>query len=176
MEFHYLVNGETRSVRVERAADGLRIVIDGEAHLVRAQRVANGTLHLQIDERRLRAFVGGVGRGHCPTTTGERIVFIDGGRWSIERVANRRGRAASNPTHPGGLTASMPGTVRQVSVAAGDRVQRGDSLVVLEAMKMETTIAAPIDGVIARVLCEFDQVVERGQLLVEMEAQEGGMT
>ena len=41
---------------------------------------------------------------------------------------------------------------------------------VLEAMKMETTIAAPTDGVVSKVLCEAGQVVERGQPLIEMEA------
>ena len=62
----------------------------------------------------------------------------------------------------------MPGRVLDVLVAAGDSVQKGDTLVLLEAMKMELRIQAPADGQIARVLCTAGQVVERGQLLVEL--------
>jgi biotin carboxyl carrier protein len=47
-------------------------------------------------------------------------------------------------------------------------VQKGDTLVLLEAMKMELRIQAPGDGEIARVHCRAGQVVERGQLLVEL--------
>ena len=64
----------------------------------------------------------------------------------------------------------MPGRVLDVLVAPGDRVQKGDTLVLLEAMKMELRIQAPADGEVSRVLCAAGQVVERGQVLVEMAA------
>jgi biotin carboxyl carrier protein len=62
----------------------------------------------------------------------------------------------------------MPGRVLDVLVAEGDSVQKGDTLVLLEAMKMELRVQAPVDGQIACVLCAAGQVVERGQLLVEL--------
>ena len=63
----------------------------------------------------------------------------------------------------------MPGRVLDVLVAEGDSVQKGDTLVLLEAMKMELRVQAPGDGQVARVLCAAGQVVERGQLLVELQ-------
>ena len=66
----------------------------------------------------------------------------------------------------GSLMAPMPGTVVRVDVVAGDRVAAGALLAVLEAMKMEHTITAPVDGVIDEVCVTVGQVVDAGTVLV----------
>ena len=63
----------------------------------------------------------------------------------------------------------MPGQVVSVDVQAGDTVAKGQTLVILEAMKMEVRVQAPYAGRIRRVNVQTGQVVERGQQLVEME-------
>jgi 3-methylcrotonyl-CoA carboxylase alpha subunit len=66
----------------------------------------------------------------------------------------------------GRLTAPMPGKVVSFAVQAGDMVTKGQALAVMEAMKMEHTIAAPADGVVAELLyAPGDQVVEGAALL-----------
>jgi 3-methylcrotonyl-CoA carboxylase alpha subunit len=66
----------------------------------------------------------------------------------------------------GRLTAPMPGKVLSFAVKAGDKVSKGQTLAVIEAMKMEHTIAAPIDGVVAELLyAPGDQVLEGADLL-----------
>ncbi|MDQ6882439.1 MAG: biotin/lipoyl-binding protein, partial [Pseudomonadota bacterium] len=66
----------------------------------------------------------------------------------------------------GRLTAPMPGKVVSFSVKAGDKVSKGQALAVMEAMKMEHTIAAPADGVVAELLyAPGDQVAEGAELL-----------
>ena len=66
----------------------------------------------------------------------------------------------------GGLTAPMPGKVVSIAVKAGDKVSKGQPLAVMEAMKMEHTIAAPQDGVVGEVLYgPGDQVAEGAELL-----------
>ena len=68
--------------------------------------------------------------------------------------------------------APMPGLVRRVQAAAGERVTRGDALFLLEAMKMEHTLCAPRDGIVAEVLvAEGDQVTD-GTLLAMLEPQD----
>ncbi|MFZ1791807.1 MAG: acetyl-CoA carboxylase biotin carboxyl carrier protein subunit, partial [Anaerolineae bacterium] len=69
----------------------------------------------------------------------------------------------------GPVTAPMPGLVRQVNASAGDAVTRGQTLAVMEAMKMEVRITAPGDGVVKFVLCEVGAVVEKGRVLFEIE-------
>ncbi len=67
------------------------------------------------------------------------------------------------------VKAPMPGLILDVVVKAGDEVKEGDSLLVLEAMKMENTLTAPRDGVVKSVSVEKSQTVEKNQLLIEME-------
>jgi biotin carboxyl carrier protein len=66
----------------------------------------------------------------------------------------------------------MPGQVLRILVAEGQQVQPGDGLIVLEAMKMEQTIKATIQGVVRAVLVKPAEVVAPGQMLVEIEAVE----
>jgi 3-methylcrotonyl-CoA carboxylase alpha subunit len=74
--------------------------------------------------------------------------------------------AGEAPAELGRLTAPMPGKVVSFAVKAGDRVQRGQALAVMDAMKMEHTIAAPVDGIVEELLyAPGDQVVEGAELL-----------
>ena len=74
--------------------------------------------------------------------------------------------AGDGPPEVGRLTAPMPGKLVSFSVKAGDKVTRGQTLAVMDAMKMEHTIAAPADGTVAELLfAPGDQVAEGAELL-----------
>ena len=64
----------------------------------------------------------------------------------------------------------MPGRVVKVLCAPGERVERGQGLVIVEAMKMENELAAPGSGVVQTVHVEAGRTVEGGQVLVELAA------
>jgi len=71
--------------------------------------------------------------------------------------------------HAGGLTAPMPGQVRSVTVNEGESVKKGQTLLTMEAMKMEIRIQALKDGRVKKVHVKQGQAVEREQILMEME-------
>ena len=86
----------------------------------------------------------------------------------------RRGTFYHNPTENGSgkgdrLVAPMPGAVIDLRAAVGDRVEAGQVLVVLEAMKMEHHIAAPFDGTVTEVPIVEGQQLDNGALLVVIE-------
>ena len=66
----------------------------------------------------------------------------------------------------GGLTAPMPGKVIDIKVKKGKKVKTGDTLVILEAMKMEHSIKASEDGTVTQLLISVNDQVENGALLM----------
>ena len=79
------------------------------------------------------------------------------------------GAVEASQSHQGGLTAPMNGSIVRVLVEAGQRVEAGAQLVVLEAMKMEHSIRAPHAGVIKALYCREGEMVGEGSALVELE-------
>ena len=71
------------------------------------------------------------------------------------------------------FTAPMPGKIVQVLIAAGAKVAKGAALMVMEAMKMEHTIAAPADGTVAELHYGTGDLVEEGAELLRFEAAKG---
>lgn len=168
-ELHYQSAGETHTVVVEKTDGNYCVQVGDRTCTVAILSARPGParhLVLDVDGQRVRAFVAQEG--------GKTFVHLagaqEGGPWVLERAATRRPRtgAQAAAVASGALVAAMPGRVLDVLVAEGDRVRRGDTLVLLEAMKMELRIPAPADGVVARVFCKAGEVVEKGQPLVEV--------
>ncbi|WP_336824858.1 pyruvate carboxylase [Sporosarcina sp. USHLN248] len=86
---------------------------------------------------------------------------------SVESNVVRKQKAdPGNETH---IAATMPGTVLQVAVSKGAKVKRGGHLLITEAMKMETTIQAPFDGIVKEIHVMKGDSISTGDLLVELE-------
>ena len=83
---------------------------------------------------------------------------------SLESGASHRAKA--DPSDPAHLGSSMPGMIVTVAVLEGDQVKKGQKLLVLEAMKMETTIYAEKDGDVQQILVKPGTQVETGDLLM----------
>ncbi len=77
--------------------------------------------------------------------------------------------AMADPNDKKQIGASIPGTVTKILVKPGDAVQPGQSLIIIEAMKMETQITAPIAGTVATITVNQDQQVKNGELLMQLE-------
>lgn len=67
------------------------------------------------------------------------------------------------------IKAPMPGLIINIAVQAGDEVKKGDTLLMLEAMKMENVIKSPRDGKVKKISAELKKAVEKNQILVEFE-------
>ncbi len=139
------------------AATQLRLRIAGEEQTLVFNPGADGALELQWGAQRHRVWVYRQGEvAH--------VFAAHGASQIVER--NRLAHAGEEATEGGRLTAPMPGKVTAFTVRVGERVQRGQTLAVMEAMKMEHTIAAPHDGVVQTLLYAVgDQVAEGAELL-----------
>ncbi|NMO93184.1 biotin carboxylase N-terminal domain-containing protein [Actinomycetospora sp. TBRC 11914] len=124
------------------------------------------------EPHRVTLEVGGVRRTYAV----HRIAgwtFVDGPDGSSAFADVPRFADPNAVAHAGSLLAPMPGTVVRVLAAAGDTVTAGAALVVLEAMKMEHTVAAPVDGIVGELhVAPGDQVETRQVLAVVEDAAE----
>ena len=110
---------------------------------------------------------------------GQDIVYVAGPRGDAWAFWNGRvfrpGSAADQPGRPRvpgaiqALTSPMPATVVKVLAVPGQTVRSGDTLVIVEAMKMELPVRAPSDAIVKAVRCRERDVVQADQTLIELE-------
>jgi len=102
-------------------------------------------------------------------------LWLDGYRFEVEALDERTrairdlSGASAGPGGPAPLVAPMPGLIVRVHVQAGDQVQAGQGLVVMEAMKMENELRVQVAGRVKTVLIAPGSIVEKGALLIELE-------
>jgi acetyl-CoA/propionyl-CoA carboxylase biotin carboxyl carrier protein len=132
-------------------------------------------------------YAGTIGAGEAPDTRHEVVVEVDGKRLAVSvpdsllptsaRIHKPLAPVRSKTTHSGGgssndVSSPMQATVIKVEVSAGDTVVKGQTVVVLEAMKMEQAITASRDGVVAKVSAEVGTTVKAGFVLLSLEKPE----
>ncbi len=116
----------------------------------------SGAFTLRVDGKRFQVQVDG------------QRVTVDGKAYDIE-LADEADTAEPTPaTEATEVISQMPGVVLRVLVQAGDRLSAGDSILVLEAMKMEVRVTAPSDGVVRSIEVEVGQQVANGQTLATL--------
>jgi acyl-CoA carboxylase subunit alpha len=151
-------------VRYQSRRDGSFALGDrgdrGTAHIY---RWSPGEIDAEIEGRRMATQV---------TRAGDHL-YVQAVRGTISFGIVPRFVVPGAAAMAGGLTAPMPGVVLDVRCAPGDQVETGQTLVVLEAMKMEHVVRAPADGVIADVRVAKGHHVENGALLLVFEPADG---
>ncbi|MGC0417514.1 acetyl/propionyl/methylcrotonyl-CoA carboxylase subunit alpha [Embleya sp. AB8] len=139
--------GEPIEVRVRGGGVGQvgEVSVDGGAPVPAAVRVVPGGLSVAYDGLTRRFDYAAEAAG------GVRWLAYGPDTWRVSEVDTVRAEAAGGAAHTGALTSPMPGTVTVVKAAVGDRVTRGQTVVVVEAMKMEHALVAPFDGVVSEI-------------------------
>ncbi len=141
--------------------DRYQAIIGDQTYTVQCQPQPDGSWRLVLEGKAYRVQAAAQGA--------QRFIAVDGQHTTLQRV-EPRSRPRRAAAHQGGLDAPMPGQVSQVAVQEGDTVTAGQTLLILEAMKMEIRITAPAPSRVMRLLVLPGQVVERGQRLIELDA------
>ncbi|WP_213954714.1 acetyl-CoA carboxylase biotin carboxyl carrier protein subunit [Variovorax sp. dw_954] len=100
-------------------------------------------------------------------------VQLQGRAWRVERIDPTRARSAGGASADGSSQAPMPGVVVSLHAAPGQLVRQGEALLVIESMKLQMTIGAACDGVVAELPFAVGQTFQRGAVLVRVAAEEG---
>lgn len=150
---------DTQSIELNPSGENFIAAVDGKTVNVQIVRAANGRMDLLVDGQRVTA--------HVSSDMAKRWVTINGQTLMLTKTSGAKQGVRHD--HAGGLIAPMPGQIRSVSVSVGEAVKKGQTLLTMEAMKMEIRIQALKDGVVKSVSVTQGQTVEREQILVEVE-------
>lgn len=166
------------SVQIEPHSGGYRITIGDRQVDIESYSVAESRVAFVANGQQNEVFVSQPsdlqrdGSHRHRGATSFRL-WHRGSLWQFERNdQSRSSRRTNRQVGSGSLRASMPSQILAVEVRDGDVVKKGDTLVTLEAMKMETKLAAPFDGVVKRVGCSVGDVVKKDQVLVVLDPLE----
>jgi biotin carboxyl carrier protein len=150
---------DTQIIEINPSDEGYIASMDGKNVTVQVLRAVNGRMDLLVDGQRVTAYVS--------SDMAKRWVTVDGKTSMLTKTSGAKQGVRHD--HAGGLIAPMPGQIRSVSVSVGDAVKKGQTLLTMEAMKMEIRIQALTDGIVNRLLVKQGQTVEREQVLIEIE-------
>ncbi len=162
--FRYLFNEQVFEIKLEEQGDSLWVLLEDRRFPLEVLTNSTG----QLTFRHQSQVVSLYWARHNDVIW----VHFQGRSYQVEKVGQRPGRRMAERQSESYLRAPMPAQVRAVQVKPGDRVLPGDSLILLEAMKMEIRVQAPRAGRIQRVNVQQGDQVERDQLLVELEESE----
>jgi len=147
-----------------------KILLDGQTYAVEILRAGDGWLDLRFSAS--PSVPESVFTAHISTDGTKRWVTINGQTFVLTQSTGAAKRGGHAHHAAGELTAPMPGQIRAVQVAEGETVSKGQTLVIIEAMKMEIKVAAPFDGKVKSLKVQPGQTVEKDELLVEMASRE----
>ena len=163
--FGFVFDGETLVVAATCRGDEAQFEFEGASHHVSGRLSGSGELSVVVDGKRLTAAYVATGGGFTLVHKGVNYVFAVPDPLDVD---------VASDADTGSLKSPMPGKIVQVLVKAGAGVAKGTPLVVMEAMKMEQTLAAPADAVIASVNVAAGDQVEAGAALVVFEQKADG--
>lgn len=160
MFINYEHENHVYNVTVERREKYFFITYDNSEYRVEAEEIKPGHLKIKLGDRILKSVI----------TEGEKekYVFVEGDVFYVKNV-ELTGTKKTKKKEEGSLNSPISGKVVKVEVKIGEKVNKGDVLMVIEAMKMEYLIRAPNNGKITKINFKENDQIEIGQTTVEME-------
>jgi len=168
MKYRLKISEETFDVDVSNldSEQDLRFTIGEKEYNVRYQAISDNYFHLIMNGKATEVFVARGEQG--------KHIFINGRTFLVQdedQLLARRARHRGPEETPGEITPPMPSVVIRILVEEGEYVKRGQGLIVVSAMKMQTILRAPSDGRVKKINTSIDAKVAPGDILVEIEEE-----
>ena len=167
MEYKLRISEEVKTVEIT-ATDGnvIQATLGQETMDVSYTLVSDHQIHLSMNGVNVNAYVMDGPEG--------KTVLIHGVPYLVEDVQTLKTIRKRRGTHiPTEVTPLTPSVVIAILVKTAETVKKGQGVIVLSAMKMETTLTAPFDGIVTAVNAAEGESVSPGQILIDIEKHEG---
>ena len=170
MDYNLKIGSQTLPVEAELKDDGTLLARIGEKIFATRYRI--------ISENQIHMEVEGIGRNIYLADNGDgKLVNINGTTYLVQdadTLARNSLRKRSSKELPQEITPPMPSVVELIMIAEGDLVEKGQNVIVVSAMKMETTLQAPYKGKVLKINVAQGDKVMPGQILADIEREEEG--
>lgn len=162
MQPKYLINGSTHLVTPIKRNGDISIAVDGHRLTARMHWRDANEAELTVNGVTRRVYVAQDDR--------KLFVHLDGRVWQLTAVDEFADAKTGSSDSDGALLAPMPGVVVEVTASVGQRVAIGDSLMLIESMKLQSEIKAKINGTVSRIAVTAGASFERNSVLINIEA------
>jgi 3-methylcrotonyl-CoA carboxylase alpha subunit len=159
-ELHWKARGTDFFVRIEESKDHGKLHIAERAIPFHVIELNHHRGRVMMDGRTFDFYIHRQRNVHT--------VWFRGRTYQLERV-DRGLLPDGQPSASSAVIALMPGRILRVEVSAGDLVSEKQPLIIMESMKMESTLGAPKSGRVEQVRCDVGQIVEAGEILMTVE-------
>jgi 3-methylcrotonyl-CoA carboxylase alpha subunit len=152
-----------------------RIYLHGdEDHVVEILSLTDDVVHFEFQNKRYKVFRNEFNSYHlngdnATCMVSNNIVTVNGNNVDLE--AWKLSRGSGNDSASGDMLSPMPGKILKLCVEPGQKIEAGDSLVIMEAMKMEHTIKSTVNGTLVNFHVNVGQLIEGGKELFEIEVE-----
>ncbi len=149
----------------------MKVFVDQRPYHVEFERISEHLIHMKVRagdrERIVNAYVA--------PGPGGKTIFIQGKQYDIEdadqrTVLSKKKRSALDI--PDVITPPMPAVVVKIFIRVGEEVKKGQGILAVSAMKMETVLCAPYDGIVTNIHCAVNDKVTPGQVLAQIQKKE----
>ncbi len=165
MEYRLTIQDETIPVEINSSEENkAAAVIEEREYELKYSRISDNELHLMVNGRSVNVYVADGPDVKTIMFGGKTYRVLD-----ADNVSKGPKKKAGFDGGPSVVTPHMPAVVIAVNVKEGDHVEKGQGVVVVGAMKMETTLKAPYKGVVSRVNVGENDKVMPGDILVDIE-------
>ena len=161
MEFQYEYAGKSYSVRMTRDGDRFTATIGDKKYSASSKEIKPGFFIIQIDGKPVKVSIASEGN--------QRHIFHDGAVYRFTRIEGRKKSVAAEGDISPEINSPISGKLIKVDSEEGRAVEEGQTLMTIEAMKMEYQIKAPYDGIVERVNFKEGEQVDIGTVLIMME-------
>ncbi|MDP1990657.1 MAG: biotin/lipoyl-containing protein [Syntrophales bacterium] len=167
MEYNLKIGELSIPVKADVKDDGsLSATVGSNTYLVRSRKISANQLHLEVDGRGTNVYLADNPAGRIINVGGTSYLVRD-----ADDLARDIYRKRGPKEGPQAVTPPMPAVVVRIMVAEGERVKKGQGVVVVMAMKMEATIGAPYPGRVVKINVAKGDKVMPGQILVDIEKE-----
>lgn len=160
MQYRFQNGERVYEIAIERRGDTYQAVIDGQAYDFEVLETQPGQLSIRFNDRPATIYWAADGA--------QKWLSMTGCTYRLQKPVPRPTRAPGEAGGGESVRAPMPAQVRAVQVAEGVVVEKGQTLLLLEAMKMEIRVKASAGGKVTRLLVQAGQTVDKDQLLAEI--------